>query len=459
VRIRFALRATALAIIIVRAAACDPCFGTVECTTEPRLTIDGQIVRPESGRGVGGVRIDMLRMGGVRLSADSASTVTDSDGHWRISVPADAPGTATVDVAVSSEESAYRVRGLVMKTNTVNGESNLLERWVATPYFPISAELRRRGGTGEVLANGNVLFQRTGGPAIFGAGVSGDAASAITDGTGRAALFGYANPVFASSLDTLVGTLTVSLASGETITGRNFRLIPDHVYHPPLHVIVAGVGPAINWVLITRNRATSAPQGGVTVRFTRTAGIAITPQSFTVVSSALGHVVVPARALEPGTLIGDLEIIPPPPGSPFTIRGYRFPTYDEDDNRFLAFVETMPYMPYFFGVKVGETGLSDVLVEFKRTGGIPLLNDVVTARSHLGAFGLHPIPLAQGEVIGDLTIHAPAPYRSFIVHNLRLATVDGEGIMPDKLIWVWGLDLPPSGPPGTTVELLPPGPP
>jgi hypothetical protein len=356
---------------------------------------------------------------------------------------------------VTSTLASYRVRDLSLDASTVAGESNAFDRWVVYPYFPISAELLWRGTNGEEVTNATVSFQRTGGVQLFGPGVVGGTIQTATDASGRAAFYSFSSGIFSTSLGDVIGDLTVSAPSITPTTTHGVRLRAQYHYHPTTDVAVLGVGPAIDWVFETLNRATGQPQPGVQVRFTRTGGIGATPSTFTAVSGPDGYIQVPVRAQSEGTLIGDLQLTPPAPGGVITLSGFQFPTFDSDVAPFLGVIGVMPYMPYFFGVKIGETGLSGVDVEFRRTGGIPLQSDIVTARSSQGAFGLHPIPLAQGDVIGDLTIHAPAPYPSFVVHNLTLSTVDGAGIVPDRLVYVWGLDLPPSGPAGTMVELLP----
>jgi hypothetical protein len=432
-------------------AGCDPCAGTAGCRTNPLLTATGQIVRNEDGRGVAGVRVHLAR---ARSAADSASTVTDASGHWRISIPAGVEGDASVDVEVSSERAQYRVDGVPLRAHTTLGEGNLLGRWVDRPHFPISAQVERRGGQREALAGAMVEFRRTGGIEMVGPGVANGSAFGPTDLSGRVSLFGLRADVWSTTLGDVVGEVRVTPPGGATIVTRDVRLGARYIYRQPLEVIVIGVGPAINWVMVVKNRATHEPQSGAQVRFTRTGGIDVTPTTFTAVSNEHGHVTVPIRALAEGTVVGDLEVTPPAPGQPIVFRDVQFATFDSDAARFHGVLDVMPYMPYLGAVKIAGEGASNIQIEFRRTGGIPLAQEVITTRSVNGGFALRPVPLGQGEVIGDLTIHAPAPFTSFVVRNLRMSTVDGPGFVPDRLLHVWDIDRGPSGPTGTTVVPL-----
>jgi hypothetical protein len=258
----------------------------------------------------------------------------------------------------------------------------------------------------------------------------------------------------ARSLGDLFGEVSVTFPNGERLTSPT-RVVSRHVFRPRADIVRIGIGPAIGWVVEFVSRATNRPQPGVQVRFTRTGGPEMIPPSVARVSDASGRVTLSARALESGTISGTLEIIPPAPGSPSSIPNFSLEAIDDDIHRLYGVIDVMPYMPYWGVVKIAGLGANEVAVEFRRTGGIPLQEDVVTSRSTEGAFAMRPVPLAQGEVIGDLTIRALAPYPSFVVRGIRMSTVDLNGV-PERLLHVWDLDLPPTGPPGTTVQILPP---
>jgi hypothetical protein len=62
-------------------------------------------------------------------------------------------------------------------------------------------------------------------------------------------------------------------------------------------------------------------------------------------------------------------------------------------------------------------------VVFKRVSGVGIRPDpfIVTPNAD-GYFGLRPQPLADGEVVGDITFELPAPYRNTTVPGVRLRT-------------------------------------
>ena len=77
----------ALGVVGLVPLACDPCSGIAQCGAaegSPYLAIDGQIVDAASGDGVEGVRVTVVRRGGITVARDSVSTVTANGGHWRV---------------------------------------------------------------------------------------------------------------------------------------------------------------------------------------------------------------------------------------------------------------------------------------------------------------------------------------------------------------------------------------
>jgi hypothetical protein len=436
-------------------AACDPCFGTVECRTAPLLVASGQIVRAEDGHGVRDVRVDLIRSGGVGLAADSGSAITDVDGFWRVAIPANAIGSVTADFAVTSPDASYRVYGVALRTNTRAGESNLLDRWVTKPYFPIIAQLHWRGSVNDPVANAAVEFRRTGGVELGGTDPGSAVFSGTTDGRGFVTLASAQSSVFARNAGETVGDLSVNWQGHTSVTGP-VRLRSQYEYHRSNEIIVLGVGPASHWVVQTKNRATGKGQPGVQVRFTRSGGVPITPETGVVVSDSDGNAVIPVRALDSGTVTMDLEVTPPAPGASFTLRDVRATTYADEFPRLCCVVDVMPHISYVGIVKIAADGASGVPYEFRRTGGIALQTNVVSGVSDRGTFFLNLTPLTAGEVVGDLTFRSPAPFRPFVVHNVRLFTQDGATTELGRFLWVFDLDFAqPVGPPGTTIEFLP----
>jgi hypothetical protein len=94
---------------------------------------------------------------------------------------------------------------------------------------------------------------------------------------------------------------------------------------------------------------------------------------------------------------------------------------------------------------VGELWFDDtnvravgVEVEFRRTGGIGVQPDTfVVTTDELGRFPLLMTTDEAGEVVGDILVRAPPPYRSLELVGLRMATL--IGINESRLIGVWRL--------------------
>jgi hypothetical protein len=89
--------------------------------------------------------------------------------------------------------------------------------------------------------------------------------------------------------------------------------------------------------------------------------------------------------------------------------------------------------------RVREEGTEEPIVgarvEFRRTGGVPVQSDLFTTTSQEGGiFPVRPIPLADGEVVGDLFIALPAPFGDTLITGLRLPTTMDDSV---RLISIW----------------------
>jgi hypothetical protein len=125
------------------------------CRQAPRFGVSGQIVDrgapapdwPLSGAGPSaepsrGVRVEVVRTGGVELTREPVATVTDGTGWWEVSVPAVDEGFVTVDVTVRPPGGiAYTVRGLQLTASRTRGDGNVLGRWTREPYITTIGEI------------------------------------------------------------------------------------------------------------------------------------------------------------------------------------------------------------------------------------------------------------------------------------------------------------------------------
>ena len=239
----------ALALSLGVFCACDPCSGVASCSSGSYLSATGQIVDQSSGAGIIGVRIDVVRTGGIDVDQDSLSAVTSGGGFWRVQFSPRGTGTLVADVSVSPPNAdSYSLHGVLLKTREHGGDANLNERWVPHLYFNYAGEFFLAGTADERVDNATVHFRRTSGVEIYGPGVRNNVYESATDPAGRVALFPTeGNAVFAREDGILVGDITVRLAGAmDSTVLYNVGLAPNHTYasgseYPP--IIREPVGP------------------------------------------------------------------------------------------------------------------------------------------------------------------------------------------------------------------------
>ena len=243
------MRVRSLLTLVVVAAgqvACDPCTGVANCDNGAYLAVDGQIVDPITGAGLDGVRIDVIRVGGVAIDVDSMQSVTTDGGHWRVEFEPRTAGAVEVDIVVSPPGFApYRVPRVVLQTRARGGDANVLDPWVPEPYFSYAAEFYRNGTADERIDGAVVEFRRTGGVALRGSGIQGGAFRGSTDVAGRITIFPTReNAVFPVTFGDVVGEFLVTFGpTNGTSVVRDVTLTPTPVYRRQRSIYRAGVGP------------------------------------------------------------------------------------------------------------------------------------------------------------------------------------------------------------------------
>lgn len=226
--------------------ACDPCAGVARCERGAYLAVNGQIVDPATGAGMDGVRIDIVRRGGLALESDSLSVLTGDGGHWRLQLSPVGQGAVDVDIVVSVPGfDPYRVP-TVLETREHGGDARVLDRWVPVPYFAYAGEFFL-SGTDDVRAAGvAVEFRRTSGVLLRGPGIESGVFRATTDAAGRVNVFPATtgNAVLPATIGAVVGDFVVRLAPPlGTTTVRGVRLEATPVYRRAPAIIRAAVGP------------------------------------------------------------------------------------------------------------------------------------------------------------------------------------------------------------------------
>lgn len=223
----------AIAITSMASLGCDPCSGIASCARGDFLAASGQVVEAGTGRGVDGVRLDFVRVGGIALSADSLSTTTHGGGFWSLEFSPTSSGQLRVDVRVSAPgEAPYVIRNLPLETKLHGGDANLNQRWVTRLYFNYMGELYYDGTADSRVVNAPVTFRKTAGVEIYGPGIQDSVHQTSTDFAGRVNLFPSdgGNAVYAREEGALIGDLLVTVPGGRVSTLRGLSLVPTHLY-------------------------------------------------------------------------------------------------------------------------------------------------------------------------------------------------------------------------------------
>jgi hypothetical protein len=222
---------------MVSLASCDPCTGTVSCRVPTHFAINGQIVGVFDGRGIDGIQIDAIHVSGVAANRESLSTRTSNGGFFRFDVGAPKAGNATFQLIVHTPrlDQPYRVP-VNVRTHDAAGDADVLDRWVAEPYFPNYLELFRRGTADDRIASTRITFTRT-----SGAQLSVPVFSTTTDVAGRAVLFQFL--VFPRTYEPVTGNLLIEFAPPLSPETQQITLMPTHLYRPPPGIVRLAAGP------------------------------------------------------------------------------------------------------------------------------------------------------------------------------------------------------------------------
>lgn len=329
--------------------ACEPCAGVARCSSGEYLSATGQVVDQASGRGVDGVEIDFIRVGGIAIAQDSTRVVTHDGGFWRVELSPSGVGMVSMDINVATPgRPPFRIRGRSLWTHEHGGDANFNERWVSRPYFNHFAEFFLRGSQDDRAGNATVEFRRTGGGEVSGPGIATGVYSRVTDAAGRYRLFPYSEPdsVLPLSGDAVVGDITLLLggALGTSVL-HGVSIPPTYVYREPSPIDRFPVGPSLGYKGIVRDSVSRDSLSGVQVRFERTGGIETTPSTFTTQTNLEGRFdFPPLRVTASGALVGRLIFVAAPAAQPETVQ-VTLPTFDADTSVLAPFYVRGPSKP------------------------------------------------------------------------------------------------------------------
>jgi hypothetical protein len=203
------------------------------------------------------------------------------------------------------------------------------------------------------------------------------------------------------------------------------------------------VDPYILLVGEVRDRITGAEIVGATVNYRRTGGPVASPEVMTFVSEAGGRFFFEPAVEGFGILEADVEISAPGYPRPYLIP-IRVQTQFVDAPAYQVTVLRLG-TALQYAVKVLRRGsrvaIPGVEVDFKRVGGIPVEPAEFTQSVPFhGVIPIQPMPLADGEVIADITIRPPAPFLTEVLRGIRLQTSDGDSLR-DLGLWGYGTQI------------------
>jgi hypothetical protein len=321
-----------VAAILAGSSACSPCAGVGSCDSpRPRISMDGQIVRAMDGRGVDGIRIDAVWIGGQPVDVDSQTVVTSNGGFWHIETPTDGFDLSAFRFRVWTPLMAHPYIKIETTVPTIRkAEGAQLNRWLVDPYYPYYMQLYLRGDKTQIFPNIPVDFQQTTGPALRGA--PDGIVHTANDATGWAQMFIY--QAYASDTGEIGGIVTVHLSDAlgtSTRTVGGFK--PTFEYRAAAGTPQVAIGPSLAYAVAVVDSA-NRPVSGVRVDVARSGGIAVRPTSVSVTTNSAGRAILPFVALAKGTLTAKVTLTPPT-GAAQTFSA-TFNTFDSDGSPLFA---------------------------------------------------------------------------------------------------------------------------
>lgn len=275
--------------------------------------------------------------------------------------------------------------------------------------------------TGATVPGVTVDFIRTG-----GAPLASDSVRAVTDAGGNFQL--------------AVGALQSGAVTGDVsvhppapwrpyrITGQTFETSGVRGMGTVLGRWV--VDPFVQYVVGVYRRYDQSPLAGAQVTFVGTGGAQLTPDSFVTAADTTGRIFFPAAASSPGTALARVTVASPLLPHTYTLTDVPISAYYIDSLPPVAAVWTLGWSLHYAALVVSYNngaGIRGAMVHFQRTGGVPATPDTLTSPTSVWGFADLPLhTLDSGTVVGDLTIHPPAPYRDTTITGLRLQTFDND---------------------------------
>jgi hypothetical protein len=344
--------------------------------------------------------VQIVRVGGASLSNNNISVQTDSGGRFYIESPASSADPLIANVTIT---------GGGLPAPVVYAATALPIIWQdAVP------SVNRVFGVGSSLGYAVQALHRGLNRGVPGVQFNWTRVSGIN--TIPTVLNGLSNEIGLFSLQT-----DPQGAEG-TVTG-NITMTPPAPYaaqHFNNIVLTTFDNDSIRFLAVYRfgqealyagelfNRATGALQPGVAVDFVPTGGVAAQPRTDT--SNSVGRFLIAPYTDQIGVITGELHVHYLPPRTPEVITGISLQTFEDDSLRFIQRWGVGPSLLYVGELRRGDTNdpIVGAQVTFQRTGGIAASPDPFHSVSIAGGrFSLNLAPSTDGELDGNLTVHAP----------------------------------------------------
>ena len=385
----------------------------------PQLRFTGEL-RPQRGLSMDGATVEVDRLEDASGGASPLRATVSADNRFYVEAPA---------TAVRAERVRLRVTGPRLPRTFVQENVVVRSTYLDTPppvqgsYFvgtalPYALRIERRG-LRTPWGGVSVTFRRTGGVTV-----ATDSLQSVSTADGLISL--RLEPL---TPGTVVGDLEIrppAPFAPEVV--RNVRLVTvdDDVLRSAGAV---AVGPWLPYAVRLYRRGTDSAMAGVRGVFRRRGGVATATDTLASVSTREGLLSLQLAPLATGELVGDLELVPPAPLAPLTVRTLRLDAVLSDSLRLAANVGVGAQVRH--SVRLFERSSlrplpPDVEVEFLPDSG-PL---PASTRGRTGADGVAGITgpaTAAGEVVGDLLVRWGAP-RAPERRRLRLRAVEDDSV-------------------------------
>ena len=413
-------------------AACDPCSGIVGCSVGPHIGVSGRIVSPATGLPVPGTTVEFTRTSGASLSSNPARAVADEQGAFVVDAGASSGDSVFGFMTITPPNgSPYRILDVRLGTYTRRGDAQSFRDWTTEPVFPEGERILIRGVPAVPAAQLSFEFRRTG-------GVEASGLTTVRATTDTGATSSFLQTFEPQDAGAMIGEL-VLFAGKDTLVRRDVRIPAMNEYPLPTRRHDIKIGPSLEYhVKFNRRGMADQAVAGVTLRFDRTAGVAVSQPTWSEITGQGGSAVFRGRALASGVVTGTLTITPPAPWASFTRTGVQFATFDADTSKLHSIVWVGPGMSGLVRIRAQGAPLRNATVKFERTGGLALISPVLTGTTDANGLALITAATASvGSVTGDLTIQPPAPYAPRVVKGVMITAIDGDDPVQPPIVGEW----------------------